>query len=187
MSASGVTSYAVECWPAFVHRRGNYYWKHRRSQAVEVPEVHKVRSAGFTICAGLLSSRGVTRKKTKAEQAAFERNNVLRIVRRAAFAERVARCVEAAAEVHGVPWNEIVQRSRGTPQAAKARVAAMNACLVLGVPIFTTAKAFKRTRRTVHGAVRIGRPGGEKRDAALLSSTREILRRVSDPGKKRPD
>jgi hypothetical protein len=118
------------------------------------------------------------RVRGRREQEAFERNGVLRICRRAAFAERIACCIEVASAVHGVPWNEIVQRSRGKPEAAAARVAAMNACLVLGVPIATTAKAFKRSRRAVHSAVRIGRPGGEERDAAVLSATREIVGRM---------
>ena len=111
----------------------------------------------------------------------------IRIIRQRAIAEQVARCIEAAAEMHGCPAGEIVAKERtgrGAPAVARARVVAMHACVALGVPMLTTAKAFKRKRRTVHSAIRIGRPGREQRDAEVLVAMRAVVARVRAGGIK---
>jgi hypothetical protein len=113
-----------------------------------------------------------------AEKAGIR--TALRIIRQRAIAERVARCIEAAAELHGCGWQDVVQDGRGHPQAARARVVAMHACVALGVPMLTTAKAFKRCRRSVHSAIRIGRPGQERRDDDVLAAMRRVVERVKD-------
>lgn len=105
----------------------------------------------------------------------------IRIIRRCARAELVARCIEVAAELHGCAPGEIVAKerpARGAPAVARARVVAMHACVALGVPMLTTAKAFKRKRRTVHSALRIGRPGREQRDGEVLVAMRAVVARV---------
>ncbi len=117
---------------------------------------------------------------TKGAEKATVRE-ALRIIRQRAIAERVARCIEVSAELHGVEVSEIVaqeRRTRGNPVAARARVVAMHACVVLGVPMLVTAKAFKRRRRTVHSALRIGRPGRERRDEEVLAATRRVVAEV---------
>ena len=117
----------------------------------------------------------------------LERSTVreaLRIIRQRAIAERVARCIEAAAELHGCAVAEIVAKNRpgrGAPAVARARVVAMHACVALGVPMLTTAKAFRRKRRTVHSAIRIGRPGRETRDDEVLAAMRAVVARVNAP------
>lgn len=113
----------------------------------------------------------------------------LRIIRQRAIAERVARCIEAAAALHGCEAGEIVAKERtgrGTRVVARARVVAMHACVALGVPMLTTAKAFKRKRRTVHSALRIGRPGRETRDDEVLVSMRAVVARVRAGDRKIP-
>jgi len=109
----------------------------------------------------------------------------LRIIRQRAIAEQVARCIELAAAMHGCTASDIVAKDRpgrGAPAVARARVVAMHACVALGVPMLTTAKAFRRKRRTVHSALRIGRPGREVRDDQVLAAMREIVAAVNASG-----
>ncbi len=105
----------------------------------------------------------------------------LRIIRNRTIGELVARCIVVSAELHGCEVSDIVgndRKGRGHPTVARARVVAMHACVALGVPMQTTGRAFRRTRRSVHSAIRIGRPGREQRDEEVLAAMRNVVARV---------
>jgi hypothetical protein len=103
----------------------------------------------------------------------------LEAIRNGKRGEIVLACIRAAAEVVGVERRALLSRTRGTPAEALARVVAMHACVCRGVPIAATAEAFQRRRRTVHGAIQIGRPGGEARDQEVLAKLREVLGKLN--------
>jgi hypothetical protein len=106
------------------------------------------------------------------------RNEALRKVGNAMAAEVVARCVEAAARQSGCDWREVMGSSRGHPRAARARVVAMLACVAMGLAQKATARAFSRSRWTVHAALTMGRPGRARRDAAVMQDFEEVMGKV---------
>jgi hypothetical protein len=108
-------------------------------------------------------------------------NDALRIIKNRAIAGLVSRCIEAAAELYEVGPAEIMAPTRGVREVARARVVAMNAALMLGVPIGRTAKAFRRSRRCVRSCLHLGREGREERDADVLHGARRVIVEV---GKK---
>lgn len=106
------------------------------------------------------------------------RREALQKVGQGMAAETVARCVEAAVLQSGCDWRELMGRSRGRPQAARARVVAMLACVAMGLSLATTARAFGRSRWSVHAAMTMGRPGRKRRDAAVMQDFEEVMGRV---------
>jgi hypothetical protein len=99
-------------------------------------------------------------------------------VRQAMAAETVGRCVEAAALQSGCSWREMMGKSRGSREAARARVVAMLACMAMGMSQEMTARAFGRSRRAVSSAMAMGRPGRRRRDAAVMQDFEEVMGRV---------
>ena len=108
------------------------------------------------------------------------RQEALQKLGQAMAAEIVARCVEAAALQSGRPWGEVMGRKRGHPRAARARVVAMLACVKMGMSENMTARAFGRSRRSVHDAVSTGRPDRRRRDAAVMQDFEEVMGRIGD-------
>lgn len=119
------------------------------------------------------------RKRAEISREKAQRAEALAAIRNGARAEIILTCIRAAAEVVGVERKALVNRRRGTPAEALARVVAMHACVCRGVPISATAEAFQRTRWAVHSAIEIGRPGGEARDALVHVRLREVLGRLN--------
>lgn len=87
----------------------------------------------------------------------------------------IEQCVRASAELHGCDPLELMARTRGRREVARARVVAMCACRELGLPLRVIARAFRRTRFCVHQALRVGIPGRERRDMSVRASVREVL------------
>lgn len=110
-----------------------------------------------------------TTKRRKEGKRRRERRQVeaaWRCIKLAALGEVLRGCVEAASELVGCTWQETL--TRGTrSKGAMARVAAMHAAVVMGVPVAVVAKALKRDRWSVRSAMRYGRKGYEARDAEL--------------------
>lgn len=90
--------------------------------------------------------------------------------------------IEAAAADLGCEVVAVWSAGRGVPQVARARVVAMKVCVVLGIPYWRVAKAFRRSKRSVHEALRIGRPGRAARDADLEERWRRVLAAVKAAG-----
>ena len=122
------------------------------------------------------------RRRAKRSRERTQAAEAMAAIRNGARGEVILACIKAAAEVLEVDRRAVLKNSRGTPLEARARVVAMRACVTCGVPIQTVAEAFKRTRRSVHGAIEIGRPGGEARDAEVLAAVREVVARVKGKG-----
>ena len=93
-------------------------------------------------------------------------------------ADIVAEVVTAAAVLYKCEGKDVISRDRGHKDAARARVVAMHACVALGLPMQVTARAFRRSRRSVHAALRLGRAGRESRDEAILQGFRSVVRTV---------
>lgn len=116
--------------------------------------------------------------ETKRETQREIRTDALHRVKHAMAAETVARCVEAAAAQAGCDWRELMGPTRGSPRAARARVVAMLACVAMGLPLAVTGRAFGRSRRSVHSAMQMGRPGRRRRDAAVMQDFEEVVAKV---------
>jgi len=119
------------------------------------------------------------KRRARVSRERQQQARALEAIRNGKRGEIVLACIRAAAEVVGVERRALLSRTRGTPAEALARVVAMHACVCRGVPIAATAEAFQRSRRTVHGAIQIGRPGGEARDQEVLAKLREVLGKVN--------
>jgi hypothetical protein len=61
-------------------------------------------------------------------------------------------------------------------------VVAMKVCVILGIPYWRVARAFARSKRSVHDAIRIGQPGRESRDADVESRWRRVLAAAKEAG-----
>lgn len=125
------------------------------------------------------------RRRARVSREKLQQAMALEAIRNGRRSEIVLACIRAASAVTGVERRAILSASRGTPAEALARVVAMHACVCRGVPISATAEAFQRSRRSVHGAIKIGRAGGEARDREVLEKLREVLARENDQGMER--
>jgi hypothetical protein len=96
-----------------------------------------------------------------------------------AVGQVIGAVVTVAAADAGCPVDRVMARGFPREKSSRARVAAMKVCVILGLPYWRVAKAFGVTKRSVHEALSIGRPGRERRDADMEARWRRIAAEVA--------